>query len=155
MEDEQVDGQCESDIPKVNFTFKKFNAAEVQLNSIIAYPLRKLRWSPVGLFRFSALTFNGHKIHYDESWTQSVESHPTQVVHGPLNLISMLDYWRDVIGKGDAGEISYRAMSPLYAGDSYQIRTSNSVGEEDSSPWEILVEKDGKTCMTGTITKKS
>lgn len=129
VEDEQVDGQ--------------------------SYPLRKLRWSPVGLFRFSALTFNGHKIHYDESWTQSVESHPTQVVHGPLNLISMLDYWRDVIGKGDAGEISYRAMSPLYAGDSYQIRTSNSVGEEDSSPWEILVEKDGKTCMTGTITKKS
>ncbi|KAK8076107.1 hypothetical protein PG994_003379 [Apiospora phragmitis] len=64
-----------------------------------SYPYRQLRWSPVGLFRFSALTFNGHKIHYDGSWTRSVENHPSCVVHGPLNLISMLDYWRDVSKK--------------------------------------------------------
>ncbi|KAF7526698.1 hypothetical protein G7054_g10666 [Neopestalotiopsis clavispora] len=120
-----------------------------------AYPLRKLYWSPVGLFRFSALTFNGHKIHYDESWTQSVENHPAQVIHGPLNLISMLDYWRDVVGKGQVGEISYRAMSPLYAGDTYQIRTSNPVDGGEGSAWDILVEKDGKTCMKSAITAKS
>lgn len=105
----------------------------------------------MGLFRFSALTFNGHKIHYDESWTRSVESHPGQVVHGPLNLISMLDYWRDICAKGDAVEITYRAMSPLYAGDSYHIRAAKPEKQEASSSWQVLVEKDGQTCMKGSI----
>ncbi|KAK6084617.1 hypothetical protein SCUP515_01113 [Seiridium cupressi] len=118
------------------------------------YPRRKLRWSSVGLFRFSALTFNGHKIHYDESWTQSVENHPGQVVHGPLNLISMLDYWRDVCGKRSAGEITYRAMSPLYAGDTYHIRATDLEDAEGSSEWEILVKRQGTTCMKGSIKGK-
>lgn len=101
------------------------------------------------------MTFNGHKIHYDESWTQSVEGHPGQVVHGPLNLISMLDYWRDVCGKGaDVGEISYRAMSPLYAGDTYQIRAAGSADSNETGGLEVLVEKDGKTCMKGRIQAK-
>jgi hydroxyacyl-ACP dehydratase HTD2-like protein with hotdog domain len=72
-------------------------------------------------------------------------------VHGPLNLISMLDYWRDICGQGALGEISYRAMSPLYAGDEYQIRTSTVTDAEKGKLWELLVEKDGVTCMKGTI----
>lgn len=116
-----------------------------------AYPRRKLQWSTVGLFRFSALTFNGHKIHYDESWTQRVEKHPRQVVHGPLNLISMLDYWRDVSGRRDIGEIDYRATSPLYAGDIYQIRALNPTSTGKGSDFAILVEKEGITCVKGHI----
>ncbi|KAI1871431.1 uncharacterized protein JN550_004425 [Neoarthrinium moseri] len=115
------------------------------------YPQRRLRWSPVGLFRFSALTFNGHKIHYDESWTQSVENHQAQVVHGPLNLISILDYWRDVGGRGDARQIQYRAMSPLYAGDTYHIRTADGERTAQEGKTEILVEKDATVCMKANI----
>ncbi|EPS29297.1 hypothetical protein PDE_04246 [Penicillium oxalicum 114-2] len=90
--------------------------------------------SPVTLFRFSALTFNPHKIHYSLPWARDVEGHKDIVVHGPLNLILMLDLWRDVQGrKADAAaataeqggpvpkSISYRATSPLYAGDEYQV----------------------------------
>ncbi|KAK0730138.1 hypothetical protein B0H67DRAFT_678041 [Lasiosphaeris hirsuta] len=72
---------------------------------------------------FSALTFNAHMIHYDEGWTTSVEGHPPVVVHEPLNLISMLDYWRDVHSRNDASlalypdEITYRALVPMYAGE--------------------------------------
>lgn len=88
--------------------------------------------SPVTLFRFSALTFNPHKIHYSLPWARDVEGHRDIVVHGPLNLISILDLWRDIQGKGkgrDVGDavemvprsISYRATSPLYAGDEYKI----------------------------------
>ncbi|KAK8022647.1 hypothetical protein PG993_013414 [Apiospora rasikravindrae] len=117
-----------------------------------AYPFRRMRWSPVGLFRFSALTFNGHKIHYDGSWTRSVENHPGCVVHGPLNLISMLDYWRDVCGEGPVGGISYRAMSPLYAGDTYQMSAQKPVASTDGKSWDILVQKGGAVCMKGTIT---
>jgi hydroxyacyl-ACP dehydratase HTD2-like protein with hotdog domain len=72
-------------------------------------------------------------------------------VHGPLNLISMLDYWRDVHGQENLGEISYRAMSPLYAGDVYHIRTTNVTDVDDRRQWELLVEKDGVLCMKGSI----
>lgn len=78
------------------------------------------------LFRFSALTFNPHKIHYSLPWAREVEGHRDIVVHGPLNLISILDLWRDTKrGDIDYGlypeRISYRATSPLYAGDEYRI----------------------------------
>ena len=107
----------------------------------------------MGLFRFSALTFNGHKIHYDASWARSVEGHPGWVVHGPLNLITMLDYWRDVCGKQGAvmREINYRALSPLYAGDDYQMSAQRQVRPADGKSVDILVQKGGVDCMTGIV----
>lgn len=90
---------------------------------------RTLKQTPVTLFRFSALTFNGHKIHYSLPWARDVEGHKSIVVHGPLNLISILDFWRDVRGQGRKSDeiaivperISYRATSPLYADEEYRI----------------------------------
>lgn len=112
-------------------------------------PQRRFHWSPVALFRFSALTFNAHMIHYNESWTRNIEGHPAVVVHGPLNLIGMMDYWRDVHGGGkEAREISYRALSPLYAGDQYAVRTEAAHG---TTAWDIGVAKGDKLCMKGTI----
>ncbi|KAF5530936.1 mesaconyl-C4 hydratase [Fusarium mexicanum] len=116
-------------------------------------PIRELRWSPVGLFRFSALTFNGHMIHYNQDWTRNVEGHPAEVVHGPLNLINLLDYWRDIHGNGGSPRgITYRALSPLYAGQTYNIRTSAIQDAERGKTWEVLVEKDGTVCMKSEIT---
>ncbi|KAI2634025.1 hypothetical protein GGS21DRAFT_124830 [Xylaria nigripes] len=116
-----------------------------------AYPQRNLRWSMMGLFRFSALTFNAHKIHYDTAWSTAIESHPACVVHGPLNLINMLDYWRDFCAaKGRrVKEISYRAVAPLYVGEKYQVSAQQA--KEEESRWEMLVAKEGKACMKGDI----
>ncbi|KAF7715063.1 Uncharacterized protein PECH_003533 [Penicillium ucsense] len=100
--------------------------------------------SPVTLFRFSALTFNPHKIHYSLPWARDVEGHRDVVVHGPLNLILMLDLWRDVQSrKIDYVEekgilprsISYRATSPLYAGDRYDVVLQD---ESDVARLQIL-----------------
>ncbi|KAI1127077.1 hypothetical protein F5Y10DRAFT_201387 [Nemania abortiva] len=119
------------------------------------YPLRHLRWSPTGLFRFSALTFNGHKIHYDPTWTTVVERHPACVVHGPLNLISMLDYWRDHCASGGrkVQAIDYRAEAPVYAGETYEISAGGAeeMAGSDGSVWEVLVTKKFKTCMKANI----
>ncbi|OGE58385.1 hypothetical protein PENARI_c001G02715 [Penicillium arizonense] len=89
---------------------------------------RTLVQTPVTLFRFSALTFNPHKIHYSLPWARDVEGHKDVVVHGPLNLISILDLWRDTRSSNVTDptlvvpeRISYRATSPLYAGDEYRI----------------------------------
>lgn len=115
-------------------------------------PVWQLRWSPVGLFRFSALTFNAHMIHYNEYWTNQVEGHPGEVVHGPLNLINILNYWGDVHGKGDTPrEITYRALSPIYAGEVYEIRTKDHLDDGDVKQWDMAAEKGGKTCMKATI----
>lgn len=100
---------------------------------------RTLRQTPVTLFRFSALTFNPHKIHYSAPWAQEVEGHRDIVVHGPLNLISILDLWRDTrvpsasagsdIGKAIPGRITYRATSPLYVEDEYRIVLEEGEGQ--------------------------
>ena len=114
---------------------------------------RRFRWSPVGLFRFSALTFNGHKIHYDDGWAQNVEGHPGLVVHGPLNLINMIDYWRDTHAAEGAlpSEINYRAVAPIYAGEEYEITRDGQPGSWEDGKTRILVNKQGGVCMKGDV----
>lgn len=118
---------------------------------------RSLRWSPTALFRFSALTFNGHKIHYNEDWTRAVEGHPGVVVHGPLNLICILDYWRDAHGKGLGlyvpRDIIYKAIAPIYAGEEYRIYTEGEGPSEggEGQAWDIVAEKKGVVCMRARI----
>ncbi|KAI0020350.1 putative cytoplasmic protein [Xylariomycetidae sp. FL0641] len=132
------------------------------------YPTRWHRWSPVGLFRFSALTFNAHKIHYDPTWATSVEGHPACVVHGPLNLICMLDYWRDFcrpktrgtpVNSIFTGCIDYKAKAPLYVGEEYSISAKpqrdnggNPSSERSSDATHTLAVKRGDVvCMEATI----
>lgn len=97
---------------------------------------RTLVQTPVSLFRFSALTFNPHKIHYSLPWARDVEGHKDIVVHGPLNLICILDLWRDTRQNVTDStlvvpeRISYRATSPLYAGDEYRIVLEDGEGTE-------------------------
>lgn len=114
--------------------------------------VRKFLQTPVTLFRFSALTFNGHKIHYSLPWCQTVEGHRNLVVHGPMNLINMLDFWRDERGnrEGDyPDQIEYRATSPLYAEEPYRI-VMEAEGADILTKCEVRSD-DGTICMKGTI----
>jgi hydroxyacyl-ACP dehydratase HTD2-like protein with hotdog domain len=107
--------------------------------------------TPVTLFRFSALTFNPHKIHYSLPWARDVEGHRDIVVHGPLNLISILDLWRDTRGRDSADptaiipqRISYRATSPLYAGEEYRVvlqEKGDTAKVEIFAPGEVVAMK--------------
>ncbi|EHK24066.1 uncharacterized protein TRIVIDRAFT_45331 [Trichoderma virens Gv29-8] len=91
-----------------------------------------------------------------DDWTRTAEGHPGVVVHGPLNVINLLDYWRDVHGSGTGpDEISYRAMSPVYAGEEYQIRTLDILEATDSKIFEVVAEKDGIVIMKASIIKKT
>jgi 3-methylfumaryl-CoA hydratase len=75
---------------------------------------RELIIDPVLLFRFSALTFNGHRIHYDLPYAQR-EGYPGLVVHGPLLAILLLDLAaRNARGRHAAG-FSFRAHAPAFA----------------------------------------
>jgi 3-methylfumaryl-CoA hydratase len=88
-----------------------------------APPLPEPDWSEpftpdeATLFRFSALTYNGHRIHYDHPYTTGVEGYPGLVVHAPLTALLLLD----AAGRHAEGQrvasFSYRAKSPLHLGE--------------------------------------
>lgn len=70
---------------------------------------------PVLLFRFSALTYNAHRIHYDRDFATCVEGYPGLVVHGPLLTLSMLELPRRFAPGRPARSLSYRLHRPLFA----------------------------------------
>jgi 3-methylfumaryl-CoA hydratase len=74
--------------------------------------------SPILLFRFSALTYNAHRIHYDRGYARDVEGYPGLVVHGPLQALAMAETARaagypDSAGAGNL-VFDYRLLSPLF-----------------------------------------
>ena len=75
---------------------------------------REVTMDTVTLFRYSALTFNGHRIHYDRTYATEVEGYPGLVVHGPLLSILLHDFARD----NNAGRVfagfHMRARAPLF-----------------------------------------
>jgi len=66
------------------------------------------------LFRYSALTFNGHRIHYDRRYVTTVEGYPGLVVHGPLLATLLADLARDRLAPAQLATFSFRAVSPLF-----------------------------------------
>lgn len=75
---------------------------------------RELRPDPVMLFRYSALTFNPHRIHYDQTYVTGEEGYPGLVVHGPLIATLMVDLCRRSRPDAEIKEFSFRALSPLF-----------------------------------------
>jgi 3-methylfumaryl-CoA hydratase len=69
---------------------------------------------PVLLFRYSALTFNSHRIHYDRRYVTEVEGYPGLVVHGPLIATLLLDLLRRNLPDARVTRFVFRAVSPLF-----------------------------------------
>jgi 3-methylfumaryl-CoA hydratase len=78
------------------------------------------RADPVMLFRYSALTFNGHRIHYDRDYATGVEHYQGLVVHGPLQATWLLDFAAKCGGVRPA-TFSFRGLSPLIDLDSFGL----------------------------------
>jgi 3-methylfumaryl-CoA hydratase len=74
---------------------------------------------PVMLFRFSALTYNAHRIHYDRDYARDIEGYPGLLVHGPLQAILMAEAIRRMPTADGAGsprpvDMTYRLIAPLF-----------------------------------------
>jgi 3-methylfumaryl-CoA hydratase len=82
------------------------------------------RLDSTALFRYSALTFNGHRIHYDVDYCRAVEGYPNLVIHGPLIATLLLDLY------GQQGRpvhwFRYRAQSPLFLPHPFTVNGKNS-----------------------------
>ncbi len=66
------------------------------------------------LFRYSALTFNSHRIHYDRRYATEVEGYPGLVVHGPLIATLLLDLMRRILPEARVTRFEFRAVRPLF-----------------------------------------
>lgn len=89
---------------------------------------RRVTPDPTQLFRFSALTFNAHRIHYDRDYCKNVEGYPGLVVQGPFTAMLLMDHFLRARPRAEVERFVYRAQRPLY----------------DTAPFEV--------CLTHTQT---
>jgi 3-methylfumaryl-CoA hydratase len=75
---------------------------------------RAIQPDDVLLFRYSALTFNGHRIHYDHRYATEMEGYPGLVVHGPLLATLLMDLLRRNLPGAQVSRFEFRAVSPLF-----------------------------------------
>ena len=73
------------------------------------------------LFRYSALTFNGHRIHYDRDYARDIEGYPGLVVHGPLQATMLVNFAARLKDGRTPTRFSYRGLSPLFDGPDFTL----------------------------------
>jgi 3-methylfumaryl-CoA hydratase len=83
---------------------------------------------PVLLFRFSALTFNAHRIHYDRDYARDVEAYAGLVVHGPLIATFLMDHFLRANPGRTISRFSFRAQSPLLDIAPFALNTAPEAG---------------------------
>src|SRR5262249_14797639 len=66
------------------------------------------------LFRYSALTFNGHRIHYDRDYVTKVEGYPGLIFHGPMQAAFIVEFAAKLRGGMPPKKLSYRGIQPLF-----------------------------------------
>ena len=84
--------------------------------------MREIDPDDVLLFRYSALTFNGHRIHYDRRYVTETEGYPGLVVHGPLIATLLLDLVRNNLPDAAIAQFSFRALRPTFDTGPFQVR---------------------------------
>jgi 3-methylfumaryl-CoA hydratase len=107
--------------------------------------------SPTLLFRFSALTYNAHRIHYDRDYARQVEGYPGLLVHGPLQALAMAEAAREAGYYGDRPEgglrFDYRLTAPLF---DHQGMMVSAVKEQDTVVTAVC-DAAGRQTATGTL----
>ena len=106
----------------------------------------EMRPDTVLLFRYSALTMNGHRIHYDLPYARDEEAYPALVVHGPLQATLLADLARRHLGKPLA-TFDFRGMSPAFAGAGLHV-----CGEPDGDGARLWTQQGATRNMTATAT---
>ncbi len=107
---------------------------------------RRIAPDPVLLFRFSALTFNSHRIHYDRAWAMDVEGYPGLVVHGPLTSTLLIDFARDENPGRPLLTYATQARAPLFDTAPFELRGRPRDGGQGAELWAVT--PDGTVAMS-------
>ena len=106
----------------------------------------EISYTTTKLFRYSALTYNGHRIHYDRDYAMGVEGYAGLITHGPLIAQEMLTFGEAAPGRA-AARYSYRAMSPAF---DFETLTYCAIDRADGADLWVRG-PDGRLIMTGEI----
>jgi len=107
---------------------------------------RDIHPTPVLLFRFSALTMNSHRIHYDRKYVTEVEKYPGLLVHGPLPLPLLMDLYRREMPETPLKSFAVRAVSPLY--DTHDFKVQGRPNEDGTSARLWALNHEGHLAMS-------
>jgi len=107
--------------------------------------LRAITPDPVMLFRYSALTYNGHRIHYDQPYVTKVEGYPGLIVHGPLLATLLLDLVRHALPERRIARFAFRAMAPVF--DTAPFTVSGGAAGDGRSAQVWIKRADGGLAM--------
>ncbi|MDT3678457.1 MAG: MaoC family dehydratase N-terminal domain-containing protein [Burkholderiaceae bacterium] len=95
---------------------------------------RRIVPDPVLLFRYSAVTFNGHRIHYDRSYVTGVEGYPGLVVHGPLIATLLLELLHRERPAARVARFEFKAVRPLFDTNAFEV-CGCATGERSFDLW--------------------
>jgi len=102
------------------------------------------------LFRFSALTYNGHRIHYDRTYAREVEGYPGLVVHGPLQAMLMAEAVRRQGPAVRAGtRFDYRLVAPVFDFDGLVVSTEPASSDGPDAVATSVRSRSGRTTASG------
>jgi 3-methylfumaryl-CoA hydratase len=111
---------------------------------------RAVRPDDVLLFRYSALTFNGHRIHYDRRYATEVEGYPGLVVHGPLVATMLLELLRSNAPGMKVERFAFRSVGPLFDTAPFLLCGKREADGKTVSLWAR--DAAGDLAMTATVT---
>jgi 3-methylfumaryl-CoA hydratase len=111
---------------------------------------RRITPDPVLLFRFSALSFNSHRIHYDRAWAMDVEGYPGLVVHGPLTSTLLIDFARHQNPGRTFTTYATQARAPLFDNAPFELRGRPTADGQGTELWAVTPE--GTIAMSATAT---
>jgi 3-methylfumaryl-CoA hydratase len=107
--------------------------------------------SPTLLFRFSALTYNAHRIHYDRDYATRVEGYPGLLIHGPLQALAMAEAARAAGYRGNQRgarlHFGYRLTAPLFDHQGLLVR----VAREQDAMVTAVRDIRGRQTAAGTL----
>lgn len=118
-------------------------------------PMQKPTWQrafvidTIALFRFSALTFNSHRIHYDAPYSAGVEKLPGLIVQGKLIALQLLETVRTAAPKARLTRFDYRSGRPLYVGGSSAIKALVEDGGASARLW--AEDQEGRVVQTASV----
>ena len=111
---------------------------------------RPIKADDVLLFRYSALTFNGHRIHYDRKYVTEVEGYPGLVVHGPLIATLLMDLLRRNLPNAQVQRFEFKAVRPTFDIHPFSVHGQPSPDGKTIQLW--AQDHEGWLTMNATAT---
>jgi 3-methylfumaryl-CoA hydratase len=108
--------------------------------------------NPILLFRYSALTFNAHRIHYDRDYALLREGYPGLVVQGPLLATLLLDELERAAPDFDVGAYSFRALRPIF--DTADFEVGGAIEADRTTARLHAIGPAGELCMEAVARRR-